>query len=111
MIQRKVFSLRKSKYPIWNGIPRFEKYVPSEIDFYPCFVKPEVGPFYDGVCNQEGGYVQVLCLQLLTGEWRVAIWGADDYGFERDLEGMEEALALYNSIQWVDRIPDDMEVC
>ena len=81
----------------WNGVPRFSKFVPCEVDLYPCF---------------DGGYARVSVCQLYTmyEDWRISIWGADDCGFELDVPTMEEALEIYNSIVWIQGQPERFNV-
>lgn len=103
----------------WHGM-RFEKFVPSEIDLAPCFVLPnvtpnEVGYYADGSFKRdEGSYARIAVMQLCDPEqaidgkselWRVCIWGADDLGYENDVPTMTDALAIYNSIDWVYGLP------
>ena len=89
----------------WDRTLSYEKYVPSEVDLYPCYVKPGFTAFSLGIDRQEGGYARVFICKLFDGKWRVAVLGADDYGFNMDVDDMQQAIDLYNSIQWVNDIP------
>lgn len=35
--------------------------------------------------------VRVIFLKLFTGQYRVAVWGDDDFGMERDLDDFSDA--------------------
>jgi hypothetical protein len=42
--------------------------------------------------------VQVSAMSLSNGQYRVCVWGNDDFGFERDFEQPGEALVPYQLI-------------
>lgn len=102
--------------PLWTTFPRFTKFVPCEVDLHPCYVRPNVGPSESGShVRDSGGYAHVSVFQLYGPDqaidgrselWRVCIWGADDTGFENDVATMEEALAIFNAVQWIDQYPE-----
>ena len=104
--------------------PRYEKYVPCEVDLAPSFVKPNVTPYEAGYYQNggfrrdEGGYARVVIMQLYGPDqaengkselWRVCVWGADDLGFEKDVPTLAEAVAIYNSIVWVYGLPEGFQ--
>jgi hypothetical protein len=94
----------------WHA-SRFFKYVPSEYDLAPCYVKPGVTPSEAGY-RDDGGYA-LVCVYPVTnaGLYKVYVWGADDLGFESKLLSPEEALKVFNSVDWVYGCPDGFEYC
>lgn len=45
------------------------------------------------------GKVRVFLLRLSTGQWRVCVWGDDDFGLERDFKDRGEAKGLFRKIK------------
>lgn len=43
--------------------------------------------------------VKVRAVRLRSGDWRVNVWGNDDFGLEKDGHTQEEAKALFDSLQ------------
>jgi hypothetical protein len=66
-------------------LTREEKFILTSEDWYPTYAT---------------GLVRVALLRLSTGQWRVCVWGADDFGLERDLPSVERQSAkrLYGRI-------------
>jgi hypothetical protein len=52
--------------------------------------------------NINGSLVRAVLCNLRDGQWRVAAWGGDDFGLERDCATEQEARDLY------DRMPDPL---
>lgn len=96
-------------------LERFTKFVPCEIDLAPSFATSDGKTFRElGLERAEGGYARVAVFQLYGPEtaldkksslWRICIWGADDLGYECDVPSMDEALAVYGSIDWIYGVP------
>jgi hypothetical protein len=42
--------------------------------------------------------VEVSFMQLLSGEWRVCVWGNDDFGVERDFKDQTAAFVVFQAI-------------
>jgi hypothetical protein len=59
---------------------RIEMLKPTNGDFYPNF-------FQD--------MVKVYLMDLTSGEWRVAVWGNDDYGLEFDFANEIDAKNMF----------------
>lgn len=77
------------------------KWVRSNEDWYPTIEGNSVYPNPD-YCNPlPDPAVKVRVSQLTTKQWRVSVWGGDDYGLEIDLpEGHElEAQHLFDNIK------------
>jgi hypothetical protein len=51
--------------------------------------------------TNKNGTVQVSLMQLYTAQWRVCVWGDDDFGLERYFDARDEAMArlLFDHIQ------------
>jgi hypothetical protein len=51
--------------------------------------------------TNKDGTVRVSLMQLYTAQWRVCVWGDDDFGLERDFDARDEAMArdLFDRIQ------------
>jgi hypothetical protein len=73
-------------------VHRLQKYIPSEIDLYPCY---------------PGGMARVAFMELSNGLWRVCIWGADDCGYEYDQPDYETGLKVYNDLTHLTGIPTE----
>lgn len=58
--------------------------VPTTDDWYP---------------NYPGDTVELSLLNLLDGEFRVCVWGADDFGLEKDFKNPKEALRTYRAVK------------
>ncbi len=57
----------------------------------------------DWIPNHPANTVEVSTMSLHQGlapanAYRVCVWGADDFGMERDFETKEEAIALYEDM-------------
>lgn len=57
----------------------------------------------DWIPNHPGNTVKVSTMSLHQGlapanAYRVCVWGADDFGMERDFPTKEEAIALYEDM-------------
>ena len=77
-------NLELAMYPKAGYIAR--KYVPTKDDWHP-------------TCG--GGFVMVRFLQLLPDPkagYRIAVWGGDDFGLEKDLTSFDSASALYKEL-------------
>jgi len=57
-------------------------FVPTEEDWYPT----------------ENGQLRVSYIPLTDGMFRVCVWGADDFGMEKDMKDKGEARLLYRKI-------------
>jgi hypothetical protein len=68
---------------------KWQKFIPSDIDLYPCY---------------PGKQARVAMMKLSNGQWRVCIWGADDCGFDYDVDTFQQAQDEY---QRLDRLRED----
>lgn len=69
---------------------RMEKFIPSDIDLYPCY---------------PGGLAQVIFCGLSNGLYRVCIWGADDRGYDFDQPSRLIALETFKSLKRLKECP------
>lgn len=74
-------NLELAMYPKAGYIAR--KYVPTKDDWHP-------------TCG--GGFVMIRFVQMLPDGFRIAVWGGDDFGLEKDVASFNEAEALYREI-------------
>lgn len=71
-------------------------------DWYPSY---SLKQYYRG--NSEPLLVRVALFELPSGGWRVCVWGADDFGMERDYSGEkaeESARAMFNHVIALDYV-------
>lgn len=76
------------------------KWVRTTEDWYPTLEGNHTCPNTD-YCNPlPDPAVRVFMTQMTTDEWRVAVWGGDDFGLEIDLpaDHRYEALHLFENI-------------
>jgi hypothetical protein len=76
------------------------KWILTNEDWYPTLEGNYTCPNPD-YCNPlPGPAVRVFMTQLTTKEWRVAVWGGDDFGLEIDLpeDNRYEAQHLFDNI-------------
>lgn len=57
-------------------------------------------PSYKLLYSHPTFLVRCFIIQLQDGQWRVAVWGADDFGMERDFleENKSEAGAVFMTV-------------
>lgn len=76
------------------------KWIRTTEDWYPTVPGNAVYP-NPAYCNPlPDPAVRVSMMRLTTGEWRVCVWGGDDFGLEIDLPAghMHEAEHLYENV-------------
>ena len=59
--------------------------------WYPCYK-------IEKDARHSEGLVEVIFTKLIDGMYRVCIWGADDFGMERDFEVYLEAKEIFNTL-------------
>ena len=71
---------------------------PTSDNWYPSFWDNEEQYLYHRDDDGCGGYCRVGIgpLNAMLTEWRVSVWGNDDFGIDKDFSTKEEALELYN---------------
>lgn len=62
-------------------------------DWYP---SQQLASWYRGFSNVM--LVEVMFMALNDGKWRVAAWGNDDFGLEKDTESRDVAWATFQSV-------------
>ena len=65
----------------------------------------QINGYYRGI--RDPMLVKVALFELSTGAWRVCVWGADDFGMERDYSGEkaeESARAMFNHVLSLDYV-------
>lgn len=60
-------------------------YKPTNDDWHPCYPENTVELKYIG--------------KLSDGRFRVAVWGADDTGYERDFDKEEDAISMFQRLE------------
>lgn len=58
--------------------------------------------------NYNEDTVKLILLNLTTGEHRVAVWGADDCGYELDFKNLIDAQNMYFQLVLLDEINKDI---
>ncbi len=66
-----------------SNLLRKSKFLPTIDDWYP---------------NHPRDTVECSLLELRDGKFRVCVWGADDYGVERDFLVQSDAEEMYNKL-------------
>lgn len=72
---------------------RISVFKPTQEDWHPAW---QLTSWWRGKRGQR--LVEVSFLELLDGEWRVCVWGADDHGLEFDSEDRVIIWALFKAI-------------
>ena len=74
----------------------------TDEDWHPSF---QMNGYYRGI--QDPKLVKVSVFQMSSGDWRVCVWGADDFGMEHDYTGHNagvHAMAMFNHLIALDKI-------
>lgn len=72
---------------------RISVFKPTQDDWYPAF---QLNGWYEG--EKDARLVEVSFLKLLDGQWRVCVWGADDYGLEQDFTDQGAAYEIFEYV-------------
>lgn len=76
------------------------KHIKTSEDWYPTLQalqkSPNPGSQFNNPLDHPAVWVGLL--ELSDGQWRVCVWGADDFGMEKDHESYPEALDLFELI-------------
>lgn len=62
-------------------------------------IKPTQDDWYSNDIINGQKVVIVSCLGLITNDYRVCVWGNDDYGLEKDYSSRGEAIQIYRQIK------------
>ena len=58
--------------------------------------------------NYKQDTVQLILLNLTNGQHRVAVWGADDCGYEKDFDSLIDARNMYFELVLLDEVNKDI---
>jgi hypothetical protein len=77
---------------------RHERLKPTSDNWYPSFWDSEEEYEFNREIDGCGGYCRVSIgpLDFARTGWRVAAWGNDDFGIDKDFNSFDEAMVLYN---------------
>lgn len=68
---------------------------PTNDDWYPSYGVEDPIP---NDHNHTGGFAKLSTFPLSNGTFRVCVWGADDFGMERDFKSKSDANRLYKKL-------------
>jgi hypothetical protein len=92
-------ALNKLLYQARGGDPtRVTKWVRTNEDWYPAMapLQKPANPDYHNPLDHAA--VRVSMMLLNDGNWRVCVWGGDDFGMEYDSPDFSEIKKLYDGI-------------
>ena len=78
---------------------RISVFKPTNDDWYPSY---QIEGYWKGIPGQL--LVEVSFLELLDGQWRVCIWGADDCGYEQDFTDQGAAYEMFEHVVFQEHV-------